>query len=83
MTKTPELDRAIEAGTKAVCGTTDKLIIADRRKQRAYARALVAELLRGIECKLRDEPLIPAAQAGANAALAEIRRIVGIVEGEG
>ena len=75
MTDTPELDRAIVAA--------DRVINED---DRTYARALVAELLRGME-KDSDDPAAayPAItyRIGYNNALRDARRRVGIVEGEG
>ena len=73
MTKANEhLDRAINAADHKVKE------LYDQKQKRRHARALVAELLRGIADTDNDSY-----SSGFNAALAEIKRRAGIVEGEG
>lgn len=78
---TNELDRAIVEGRKAEAKTLTFVMLDVNRPvfafERNYARALVAELLRGIEDTDGDSY-----SSGFNAALAEIRRRAGL-EDEG
>jgi hypothetical protein len=80
MTTTPELDRALQAASDAIHGQGWS------PRSHIYARGLIAELLRGME----KDPYEKDASGpktysciGFNAALAEIKRRAGIVEGEG
>ena len=70
------LDRAILKGMMAVGGHPS-----NDEQRRTYARALIAELLRGMEDA--EEELYLTWMDGFKDALAEIRRRAGIVEGEG
>ena len=80
MTKTPELDRAIEAADNAYCNhiglPTHEFEVGEAG--RTYARALVAELLRGLD----EPPLDPPAILGWDLAIQIIKRRAGL-EGEG
>lgn len=78
MTKTPELDRAIEAAEDATEGMPYFGNVSNH--DRTYARALVAELLRGIDPE--NEIHSVDVRIGWDAALDEIRRRAGL-EGEG
>lgn len=81
MTNVPELDRAIAAGQKAVSDSIRRGEgYTPAKADRTYARALVAELLLGME---QEAVLARSYQHGFNAALAEIKRRAGIMEGEG
>lgn len=81
------LDRAINAGERAYCdlvGFSYSPIKPDD-EDRTYARALVAELLRGMEKDPYEKDASGAKTyscIGFNAALAEIKRRSGL-EGEG
>lgn len=76
MAKTPELDRAIEAGMLKTYGAQFKFNVDDH--DRTYARALVAELLRDMD----EPPLDPPAILGWDLAIQIIKRRAGL-EGEG
>ena len=75
MTNTLELDRAIDAAKRQLTAQS----IRDAGWDFAFARALVSELLRGME---PPEWFTTDEDCGFNAALAEIKRRAGIVEGE-
>ena len=79
MTTTPELDRAIEAAEDAVEGVPYLGNVSNH--DRTYARALIAELLRGMDGSDLSA-ISPAMVYGFNAALVEIKRRAGL-EGEG
>ena len=82
MTTTPELDRAIDASVLKTYGAEFKTNVDDH--DRAYAQTLIAELLLGMDDDAKELWLIrPDMGAGFVAALAEIKRRAGIVEGEG
>ena len=72
------LDRAIGVAQERVFNNQERVV---DPLDRTYARALVAELLRGMDKEDAD----PCCQwsIGWGQALAEIRRRAGIVEGEG
>lgn len=74
MTKTPELDRAIEAAAASIY--REDVVI--QNCDRIYARALVAELLRDMD----EPPLDPPAILGWDLAIQIIKRRAGL-EGEG
>ena len=80
---TPELDRAIVEAQERIFNNQERVV---DPLDRTYARTLIAEVLRGME----KDPYEKDASGpktysciGFNAALAEIRRRAGIVEGEG
>jgi hypothetical protein len=77
MTTTPELDRSILAAQEQVYNNEERVV---DPLDRTYARALVAELLRGME--QIPQLLLKDTGRGYAAALAEIRRRAGL-EGEG
>lgn len=81
MTTKPELDRAIVVADNAYCnhiGLPEHEFAVDEA-DRIYARALVAELLRGME-PTRD--MTPAARGGFMRAVREFERRAGL-ESEG
>lgn len=86
MIKTPELDRAIVEADNAYCNHIGlpKHEFEVGEADRTYARALVAELLRGMERTITQSLGEQKAYIdyGFNAALAEIKRRAGL-EDEG
>lgn len=77
--KYEHIDRAIRAAEVAVWGNSPETLHPWKREM---ARALVAELLRGMDGS-DFRYISPAMVYGFNAALAEIKHRAGIVEGEG
>ena len=75
--KHEHINAAIRAAEMAVWGNSPEVLHPWKREM---ARALVAELLRGME---PPEWFTTDEDCGFNAALAEIKRRAGIVEGEG
>ena len=75
MTDTPELDRAIEVAAASIY--REDVVIQDC--DRTYARALVAELLRGLRRNPKPET---AWDLGYDAALDDVAAVAGL-EGEG
>ena len=79
---TKQLDRAIGVALNAV-GALKHDTWTPNEGDRTYARALISEVVKEIEAKMRDEPLHAFAEVGARAILREIKLVYGIVEGEG
>lgn len=73
--KHEHIDQAIRAAEVAVWGNSPEVLHPWKREM---ARALVAELLRGMEDTDNDSY-----SSGFNSALNQIKRRAGIVEGEG